>query len=275
MEYVSKEECTVTHVDTSPSELIHSLTDKILVFSHINFHGIDFDYIKLRQFKETRTAERKLRAQDYIIDCFEKNKVTCFGTIRWNTQKLALHNATTLLLKSGFISDSKIQPVDRVDIANTNVSLGHLLSLAWYSILLSTCPKEICIWAKLEEKSKAIILMDLLPGDDETSSRNLNIVRYIIKNSLLNDIFYDVLKNHGIEHIGYGYASKDGSTKDLKNSPPSTILDWITQSFYCKLRCEKIIGDELYEKNIQYSKLADYLLRQKFFLIDTPFRIVE
>jgi len=117
--------------------------------------------------------------------------------------------------------------------------------------------------------------MDLLPGDSVESSRNLNVVRYIIKNSILNGLFSDAIKDKQLKHIAFGYGSKEGSSKDLKNSPPYTISDWITQSFYCKLKCEKIIKDEAFDTNIKFAKLADYLIEKKFFLIDKPFRLTE
>lgn len=275
MQEFSRRDHTITFVDTSPSELIHTLADKILVFSHINFDNIEFDEINLRQFKDTRTTERKLKAQDYVIDRFETNKITGYGIIRWNTQRLALSNATNLLISSGLLKSNNLKPSDRIDIAGENVSIGHLLSLSWYALLLSICSREVSIWTTVEKKIKAIILMDLLPGDSIDSSRNLNIVRYIIKNSILDGMFSDAIKAKKLKHIAFGYGSKEGSTKDLKKSPPSTISDWITQSFYCKLRCEKIIKDESYDTNIKFSKLADYLIEKKFFLIDKPFRLTE
>ncbi len=275
MQEFSRKNNTITFVDTSPSELIQSLADKILVFSHINYDNIDIDDIQLRQFKDTRTIERKLKSQDYVIDCFEKRRISGYGTIKWNSQKLALFNATTLLVAYGFISSQKLTISDRVDIAGENVSYGHLLSLSWYSVLLSLCAREIAVWAKFEEKDKGLILMDLLPGDSTVSSRNLNIVRHLVKKSILDGLFEDAIKNHNLKHIAFGYGSIEGSTKALKNSPPNTISDWITQSFYCKLKCEKIIRDDSYETNIQYCKLADYLIDNKFFLIDKPFKLNE
>ena len=89
MQEFSRRDHTITFVDTSPSELIHTLADKILIFSHINFDNIEFDEINLRQFKDTRTTERKLKAQDYVIDRFETKKITGYGIIRWNAQRLA------------------------------------------------------------------------------------------------------------------------------------------------------------------------------------------
>ncbi|MFN3794888.1 MAG: hypothetical protein ACK4RX_09500, partial [Chitinophagaceae bacterium] len=103
----------------------------------------------------------------------------------------------------------------------------------------------------------------------------LNIVRHLIKKSILDGLFEDAIKNNHLKHITFGYGSKEGSTRDLKNSPPSTVSDWITQSFYCKLKCEKIIRDESYENNAQYTKLADYLIDKKFFLVDKPFTLTK
>lgn len=275
MQEFSRRDHTITFVDTCPSELIHTLADKILIFSHINFDNIELDEIKLRQFKDTRTQERKLKMQDYVINCFETKKITGYGVIHWNSQKIALSNAYTLLKSLGFKADENIDPSDRVDIAGENISMGHLLSLCWYSVLLSLCAREISIYTKVENKNKAIILMDLLPGDSVNSSRNLNVVRYLIKHSILDGMFSDAVKAKKLTHIAFGYGSKEGSTKDLKNSPPNTILDWITQSFYCKLRCEKIIKDEFYEDNLKFSKLANYLIDKKFCLIENPFRLTE
>lgn len=275
MRDISRKDHTITFVDTSPSELIHSFSDKLLIFSHINFDNIEIENVKLRQFKETRSVERKLKSQNYIIECFENKKVTGYGIIRWNTQKLALHNASTLLLSSDLITDSQLTNSERIDFAGENISVGHLLSLAWYSVLLSLCSKELSIWTKLvERKEKGLILMDLLPGDSIESSRNLNIVRYIIKNSILDTLFTEAMNDKKLKHLAFGYGSKEGSTKELKNSPPNTVSDWITQSFYCKLRCEKIIKDDSFDTNIRFANLADYLLEKKLFLIDKPFRLV-
>ena len=109
-------------------------------------------------------------------------------------------------------------------------------------------------------------------GDRIESSRNLNIVRHIIKHSILDGMLEDAIKSKQLSHIAFGYGSKEGSTKNLKNSPPSTVSDWITKSFYCKLRCEKIVADEFFESNIRFSKLADYLIEKTFFLINPPLR---
>jgi hypothetical protein len=275
MQEFSRKDHTITFVDTCPSELIHTLTDKILVFSHINYDSIEIDQIKLRQFKDTRTEDRKLKTQDYVINCFETKKITGYGVIRWNSQKIALGNAFNLLKFMNIQIPSGFSNSERIEIAGEKVSVGHLLSLSWYSVLLSACAREIGVYTKVENKQKALILMDLLPGDSIQSSRNLNIVRFLIKNSVLDGMFSDVIKSKNLKHIAFGYGTKDGSTKDLKNSPPNTISDWITQSFYCKLRCEKIIKDEHYEMNLRFSKLANYLTDKKFFLVDKPFRLTD
>lgn len=275
MQEFSRKDHTITFVDTCPSELIHTLSDKILIFSHINYDNIELDEIKLRQFKDTRTDHRKLKMQDYIINCFESRKITGYGIIHWNSQRIALSNANALLKSIGLEISNRIRPSDRVDIAGENVSVGHLLSLSWYSVLLSLCAREISIYATVENKTKALILMDLLPTDSLLSSRNLNIVRFLIENSILDGMFSDAIKAKNLKHIAFGYGTKDGSTKDLKNSPTNTVSDWITQSFYCKLRCEKIVQDEFYNDNLKFSKLAEYLIEKKFFLIERPFRLTE
>lgn len=271
----SRSDHTFTFVDTSPSELIHALNDKILVFSHINFDHLDFNEIKLKQFKETR-RERKLKAQDYIIECFETRRVIGYGVIKWNTQRLALHNASTFLISSGFITPSQLLSLSRVEIAGENVSTGHLLSLAWYAILLSGCARETSIWTKrVEAKEKSLILMDLLPGDSIESSRNLNIIRFIIKNSILDGLFSDAIVDKQLQSIAFGYGAMDGSTQAQKRFAASVISDWVTQSFYCKLRCEKIIRDEVYDTNMKFSKLAEYLMEKKLFLIESPFKFED
>jgi hypothetical protein len=275
MQEFSRKDHTITFIDTCPSELIHTLTDKILIFSHVNYDNIEIDQIKLRQFKDTRTEERKLKMQEYVINCFETKKITGYGVIHWNSQKIALANAFTLLRFMDIQIPNHFSNSDRIDIAGENVSVGHLLSLSWYSILLSLCAREVSIYTKVENKQKALILMDLLPGDSIQSSRNLNIVRFIIKNSILDGMFSDAIKSKNLKHIAFGYGTKDGSTKDLKNSPTNTVSDWITQSFYCKLRCEKIVKDEHFEENLRFSKLADYLIEKKFFLVEKPFHLTE
>lgn len=275
MEEVSREDHTLVFVDTSPSELIHNLTDKILIFTLINFHNIEFDHVRIKQFKDTRTLDRKLKTQDYIINCFETGKIAAYGAIAWNTQKLALYNANVLLASQKLLTEAQLYNSERIQIADENVSVGHFLSLAWYSLVLSRLADTVAFMTKFEKKSKAVILLDLLPGDSLHSSRNLNIVRYIINNSILDGLFRDAITKNKLEHIGFGYGMKDGSTKELKNHPPLTITDWITQSFYSKLRCEKIIRDEHYDDNIKFSLLANYLMEKKLFLIAQPFTLKE
>ena len=85
MQEFSRRDHTITFVDTCPSELIHTLADKILIFSHINYDNIEIDQITLRQFKDTRTEERKLKMQEYVINCFETKKITGYGVIHWNS----------------------------------------------------------------------------------------------------------------------------------------------------------------------------------------------
>lgn len=275
MKEFSRKDNTIVFVDTSPSELIHTLTDKILVFSLINYHNIEFQEVKLRQFKDTRTLDRKLKAQDYIINCFERRKISGYGTIAWNTQKLALHNANFFLTSQKLLTKNQLDRSERIDIAGENISIGHFLSLTWYSLVLARNASTVAYMTKFEKKTKSAILLDLLPGDSINSSRNLNVVRYIINNSILNGLFEEAIRDNKLDYIAFGYGMKDGSTKTLKNQPPFTISDWITQSFYSKLRCEKIVLDEHYNDNIKFSLLANYLIEKKFFLIAPPFTLTE
>src|SRR4051794_27427590 len=127
MQELSRKDHTFVFVDASPSELIHKLTDKILILSLINFHNIEFDKVRLKQFKDTRTPERKLKAQDYIIDCFETGKISGYGTIAWNTQKLALYNANRFLTSQGLLSKEQLYNDERIQIAQENISVGHFL----------------------------------------------------------------------------------------------------------------------------------------------------
>jgi hypothetical protein len=275
MKEISRRDNAIVFVDTSPSELIHTLSDKILIFSIINYLNIEFDEVKLKQFKDTRTLDRKLKAQDYIIDCFEKGKIVGYGNIVWNSQRIALKNAFVLLTSEKLLAKKAHNLAERIAIAGENLSVGHFLSLAWYALALAGNFSPVAYMAKFERKTKALILLDLLPGDSVDSSRNLNVVRYIIRNTILDGLLEDAVKQNSMDYIAFGYGIKDGSTKILKNQPPLTITDWITQSFYSKLRCEHIIKDEHYEDNMKFSLLANYLLERRQFLIAQPFTLEE
>src|SRR6478752_8334917 len=115
MQEFSRKDHSLIFVDTTPSELIHTLSDKITILSLINYDNIEIDEIKLRQFKDTRTTERKLKAQEYIIECFEKNKIAAYGVINWNSQKIALTNAIRFLVSENYIQLHN-QLTDRIDI---------------------------------------------------------------------------------------------------------------------------------------------------------------
>lgn len=271
---VSRQSHAVLFMDTSPSELIHTLGDKILVQSLINYFDVDFDKVKILQFKDTRTLPRKLAAQKRIIEGFEAGHIRGCGIITWNTQRLAMQNARKFVVDTGYVQPHELILDDRIQVAGEEISIGHFLSLAWYSIALAINFNHVAVLTKFEKKSKAMILLDLLPGDSAASSRNLNVVKYIIRNTDLNGLFDDVVQHHKVS-IGFGYGSRDGSTKELKREPPLCVSDWITHSFYAKLRREKIVRDEKYEELEPFTALADYLIEKGFFKVAPPVRFTD
>jgi hypothetical protein len=270
---VSRQGHAVLFMDTSPSELIHTLGDKILVQSLINYFDIDFDKVQILQYNDMRMA-RKLAAQKRIIEGFEAGHIRGCGIITWNAQRLAMRNAMKFVVNAGYVSPQELILEDRIQVAGEEISIGHFLSLAWYSIALATNFNHVAVLTKFERKSKAMILLDLLPGDSTTSSRNLNVVRHIVRNTDLNGLFGDVVQHHKVS-IGFGYGSRDGSTKELKREPPFCVSDWITHSFYAKLRREKIVRDEKYEELEPFTALADYLIEKGFFKVAQPIRFTD
>jgi hypothetical protein len=271
---VSRRTHTILFVDTSPSELIHTLNDKILVQSLINYFDVNYEDIEVRQFKNTRTKERKLATQKRIIEYFESGLVRGCGIINWNSQRIAIGNAMKFAVDAGYLRPNELIMENRIQVASEDISVGHFLSLVWYAITLATNFNHAAILTKFEKKSRSLILLDLLPGDRVGSFRNLNVVKHIIQNSQLDSLFNDAVQDHKV-NIGFGYGSRDGSTKLLKAEQPLCISDWITHSFYAKLRREKIVPDELHAELEPFTDLADYLIGKGFFKVEIPFRFSD
>ncbi|MCF8297995.1 MAG: hypothetical protein K9J13_10660 [Saprospiraceae bacterium] len=273
MEELTRREFTITYTDACPSELLHNSSEKYLCIGMVNYFNIDrLSLINISQFKKIRGIERKLKNQQYIIERIENDSIALTGLINWNYRKQALENGKL------FLEQANIIPIDNdysksVCIDKEILSYGHAVSLSWYSIVLATFLKQIGAFAKWENKENAILLIDLLPGDNIDIRRNLNVVRYITNNSELKEFQYDAIKNYNLSKIGYGYGIKDGSTKSLKNDFEYTIIDWIVQSFNSLIKFEK----EKLEKSsseFQMSELARYLIDKGNFKISDAIGLI-
>lgn len=271
---ISRRTHTILFIDTSPSELIHKLSDKIIVQTLINYFEVDYNRIQLQQFKNTRTSKRKLETQKRIIEGFENGIIRGCGCVTWNSQRLAMQNACKFVVDAQYLSPEQLILGERITISGEEVSIGHFLSLSWYAISIATNFNYAAILAKFENKHNAMMLLDLLPGDSIESSRNLTIVKHIIRNTILNDMFEDAVKHNKI-NLAFGYAARNGSTSDLKREAPLCLSDWITYSFYAKLRREKIISDDKYESLAPFTELADYLVEKGFFKVAPPFKFTD
>jgi hypothetical protein len=61
----------------------------------------------------------------------------------------------------------------------------------------------------------------------------------------------------------------------LPGPNPNELSDWITHSFYAKLRREKIVPDELHVELEPFTDLVDYLIGKGFFKVEVPFRFSD
>lgn len=269
MEELSRKECTFAYTDACPSELLHNSHEEYLCIGLINFLYIDKGTLsKFSQFKKTRGTERRLKVQRYIIEAIKKELIVLGGVINWNYRDEALQNGEKILAKTGILS-SKGKYDEMIQIGNETLSYGHAVSLGWYSIVLALFLKQLGVFAKVERKKMAMILIDLLPGDNEHWRRNLDVVRFITNNTELKEFQRDSLRKNGFTKIGYGYGIKDGSTKNLKNDFEYTIVDWIVQSFHSFI-LYKMKNLESESKEYQLSELARYLLNNEVFKMHDP-----
>ena len=269
MEELSRKECTFAYTDACPSELLHNSYEEYLCIGLINFLYIDKGALnKFNQFKKTRGIKRRLNVQKYMIEAIQKGQIVLGGVINWNYRDEALRNGEKILAECG-IPSSKREYDEIIQIGNETLSYGHAVSLGWYSFVLALFLKQLGVFAKVEQKNTAMILIDLLPGDNEHWRRNLDVVRFISNYTELKEFQRDSLRKNSLSKIGYGYGIKDGSTKNLKNDFEYTIVDWIVQSFHSFV-LYKMKNLESGSKEYQLSELARYLLNSEVFKMPRP-----
>lgn len=271
---ISDKDYTVGYVDASPSELLHNGTEDFLCIGFATYFHVDRSALKnISQFKKTRGLKRKLQTQNYIIENIITDKISPYGLVSWNYRDLALKNGAFILADAGIVSSGN-DFAEQVMIGSHHVSFGLANSLAWYSIAISIFLKYMSQIAKVQEKKKVAMFLDLLPGDNSLNLRNFEIVEFIINNSKLEEFQTEAIEANGLEIIGYGYGEKDSSTRDLKNDYEFVVTDWILQSFYSLLKYEREKLDKSSEA-YQLSKLAQYLLNDKRYEIRNAFNLVS
>lgn len=270
---LSRRTHSLQYMDTCPSELMHTFPDKILVHSLINYYDLDFERVGVLQYKETR-KDRKLAVQQRIIDAFEKGYVKGCGVITCNSQLYAMENARKFLVDAGYLESGPIDLEERIEIAGQSIGAGVLLSLAWYALCLAMNFRTAAIFTQVEKKDKVFIALDFLPGDNGERSRSLNIIKEFTRNTQLRDLLEQAVYSYKVG-IGYGYAGDPGTGGSLKAAPPLCVSDWITHSFYAKLRREKVVADEKYEDLQPFTALADYLVEKGRFLIAPTLRFTD
>ena len=266
-------EYALGYADASPSELLHNSDSKYICIALVYFFYTKRSQLrKISQFKKTRGIKRKLQTQRYIIDSIENGLIAPMGISNWNESGVALENGKYILKEAGIVTDEK-DFSDLIEISEQRLSYGHCVSLGWYSIVLSTFLKQIGQIAKIENKTKVAILLDLLPGDRIHNLRSFNVVEKIIDKSVLEEFQLEAIEENGLEIMGYAYGLKDGTTKGIKNDFEYVITDWIVQSFYSLLIYEK----ENLEKSsdeYQLSELAKYLIDKGVFKITNAFKLI-
>jgi hypothetical protein len=268
IEPLSRKEFTITYADACPSELIHHTAHPYLSIALVNFWNVDRSKLRqLSQFKKTRGLERRMKTQDYIIDCVEKGTIIPVGVVSWNERASVLQSGRVILNKYGLVPFADDFSAN-VLLAGEQISYGQAVSLAWYSLALAIFSKNLGTMTSFERKKKGAILIDLLPGDNVNFRKNLKIVNYIIDNSELGEFFADTIKEHQMDGVGLAYGIKDGSTKAIKEDYEFTVTDWIAQSFNSLTLYEKFkLGKNSDE--FKLAKLAQFLLYKGHFkLID-------
>lgn len=266
-------EYALGYADASPSELLHNSDSKYICIALVYFFYTKRSQLrKISQFKKTRGIKRKLQTQKYIIDSIENGLIAPVGISNWNESSVALENGKYILKEAGIVTDEK-DFSDLIEIGEHSLSYGHCVSLGWYSIVLSTFLKQIGQIAKIENKSKVAILLDLLPGDRIHNLRSFNVVEKIIDKSILEEFQMEAIEENGLEIMGYAYGLKDGTTKGIKNDFEYVITDWIVQSFYSLLIYEK---EKLKKTSDEYqlSLLAKYLIDKGVFKIRNAFKLI-
>ncbi|NCD68247.1 hypothetical protein [Mucilaginibacter agri] len=274
IETLSRREFTITYTDACPSELIHNTSHPYLSITLVNFLNVEREkLLKILQFKKARGLDRRMKVQDYIIDCIEKGTVIPLGVSSWNERTSVLQSGKVILNKYGLVPFTD-DFSNSVTLADEQISYGHAVSLAWYSLALAVFAKRIGPMMSHEQKKKAAILIDLLPGDNINFKKNLKIVNYIIDNSELAEFFMDTIRDYQIDGIGLAYGIKDGSTKAIKEDYEFTVTDWIAQSFNSLTLYEKFsLGKNSDE--FKLAKLAQFLLYNKYFNLIDGIEIID
>lgn len=260
-------------MDTCPSELMHTFPDKILVHSLINYYHIDFEKVGVLQYKATRKG-RKLAAQQRIIDAFEKRHIQGCGVITPNSQLYAMDNARKFLVHAGYLNAGPMDLEAKIEIGGESMGAGMVMSLAWYAFCMASNFRTAAIFAKVEQKDRVFILLDYLPGDNSERSRSLNVIKEFTRHSQLHDLLDQAVNGYKVG-IGYGYAGDPGTGGSLKSAPPLCISDWITHSFYAKLRREKVAPDDKHAELQPYTALADYLVEKGMFKVTAAIRFLD
>lgn len=78
------------------------MKDRILVQSLTNFFEVNYGKVDVRQFKDTRTEDRKISTQKRTIEYFERGLIRGCGIIGWNSQRIALSNAMKFAVDAGY-----------------------------------------------------------------------------------------------------------------------------------------------------------------------------
>jgi hypothetical protein len=270
---LSRRTHSLQFMDTCPSEYMHTFPDKILVHSLINYYHLDFEKVSVLQYKATR-KERKLAAQERIINAFEKGHVQGCGVITCNSQRYAMENARKFLVDAGYLNSGPLDLEARIEIAGQVIGTGVLLSLAWYAYCLATNFRTAAIFTQVENKNKVFIAMDFLPGDNGQRSKSLNVIKEFTRHTQFRDLLEQAV-NHYKVSIGYGYAGDPSTGGSLKNAPPLCISDWINHSFYAKLRRKNIVPDDKHAQLQPFTALADYLEEKGMFKVAPTIRFTD
>lgn len=270
-EQLSERKEAIAFVDATPSELIHNSSDKYICIVLVHYLQIKRNQIdKLPQFKDSRTLDRRIKIQKKIIDYIKKEIISPIGILNFNYKNIALQNGKVILKK--FTKNENYDFLDKITIGNEEMKYGQSLSLAWYSIVLSKFLMEMGRIAKAENKNNVAILLDLLPGDNINSFRNMNTIKFLINNTELEEFQNLAIQENNLEKIGYGYGVKNESTREIKNSLDYVLTDWIVQSFYSLLKYEKENLD-IYSSEFKLSELARYLINKKTFTIQKAYKL--
>ena len=192
------------------------------------------------------------------------NKIGLLALGYLTRRDMAFESGKNFLLHYRII-DKYERSDQRIIINKIDTSIGQLISLAWYSLMLSAFSKQVGSFIRYEKKEQGIIFLDLLPGDNQDSPKSkLEIIKYLTAQPALKSFFDDAVLYNGIKRIGYGYGMKNNSIKGLKNDFEFVLTDWIAQSLNC-LHNNGLAKDEMEEKrNFELSKLAGYLIKKGY-----------